>query len=235
LTLTGIVGVVPIATLVRALVRRLVTVGALGIALTVLVMAGGSLWVRGVSASHVYAESTVPPAPVALVLGAQVYPDGTPSAYLAARLDLAKRLLDAGKVQAILVSGDHSRWEYDEPGAMQVYLIARGVPARRIVLDYAGFDTYDSCARARRIFGVRRAIVVTQQFHIARAVALCRTLGVDATGVGDDSVRWMTAIWRRNVIRERLAVVKAVYDVAARRDPVYLGRHEPGVDDALRP
>jgi vancomycin permeability regulator SanA len=235
LTPTGIVGVVPIATLVRALVRRLVTVGALGIALAVLVMAGGSLWVRGVSASHVYAESTVPPAPVALVLGAQVYPDGTPSAYLAARLDLAKRLLDAGKVQAILLSGDHSRWEYDEPGAMQVYLIARGVPARQIVLDYAGFDTYDSCARARRIFGVRRAIVVTQQFHIARAVALCRTLGVDATGVGDDSVRWMTAIWRRNVIRERLAVVKAVYDVATRRDPVYLGRHEPSVDNALNP
>ena len=223
----------PFAVLARREVRRLVAAGALGVALAVLVMAGGSLWVRGVSAGHVYDESTVPPAPVALVLGAQVYDGGTPSAYLAARLDLAKRLLDAGKVRAVLLSGDHSRWAYDEPGAMQVYLIARGVPARQIVLDYAGFDTYDSCARARRIFGVRQAIVVTQTFHVGRAVALCRSLGVDAAGVGDDSVRWMTAIWRRNVIRERLAVVKAVYDVGSHRDPVFLGRHETGVEEAL--
>ncbi|GIE92581.1 SanA/YdcF family protein [Paractinoplanes rishiriensis] len=234
MTRAGIVGAVPIAILVRAAVRRLVTAGALLVALAVLAMAGGALWTRGVSHGHVYDESTVPAAPVALVLGAQVYPDGTPSAYLAARLDLAKRLLDAGKVRAILLSGDHSRWEYDEPGAMQVYLIARGVPASQLVLDYAGFDTYDSCARARRIFGVRQAVVVTQTFHLDRAVALCRSLGVDATGVGDDSVRWMTAIWQRNLVRERLAVVKALADVASRRDPVFLGRYETGVDDALR-
>jgi vancomycin permeability regulator SanA len=221
-------------TLVRAAVRRLLAAGALVTALAVLAMAGGALWMRGVAAGQVYDEGSVPPAPVALVLGAQVFPDGTPSAYLAARLDLAKRLLDAGRVRAILLSGDHSRWEYDEPGAMQVYLIARGVPAQRIVLDYAGFDTYDSCARARRVFGVRQAIVVTQTFHVDRAVALCRSLGVDATGVGDDSVRWMTDIWRRNVVRERLAVVKALTDVASRRDPVYLGRYETGVDEALR-
>jgi vancomycin permeability regulator SanA len=225
---------VPFAVLLRAAVRRLLGAGALATALAVLAMAAGSLWVRGAASGHVYVESTVPAAPVALVLGAQVYPDGTPSAYLAARLDLAKRLLDAGKVRAILLSGDHSRWEYDEPGAMRAYLIARGVPARQIVLDYAGFDTYDSCARARRVFGVHRAIVVTQQFHVDRAVALCRSLGVAATGVGDDSVRWMTDIWRRNVVRERLAVVKALADVASHRDPVFLGRHEPGVQEALR-
>lgn len=233
MTVAGTLGAVPFAVLARAALRRLVAAGALAVALAVLVMAGGSLWVRGASAGHVYGEADVPSAPVALVLGAQVYPDGTPSAFLAARLDLAQRLLEAGKVRAILVSGDHSRWEYDEPGAMQVYLIARGVPASRIVLDYAGLDTYDSCARARRIFGVRQAIVVTQTFHLDRAVALCRSLGVDATGVGDDSVQWMTEIWRRNVIRERLAVVKAVYDAASGRDPVYLGRHETGVEEAL--
>ena len=116
-------------------VRRAVAAGALATALAVVLMAGGSLWVRGESAGHVYDARTVPPAPVALVLGAQVYADGTPSAYLAARLDLAKRLLDAGKVRAVLLSGDHGRWEYDEPGAMELYLIARGVPARQIVLD----------------------------------------------------------------------------------------------------
>jgi vancomycin permeability regulator SanA len=219
---------------VKILARRLLTGGALALALAVLAMAGGSLWVRGVAAGHVYDESTVPAAPVALVLGAQVYPDGAPSAYLAARLDLARRLLAAGKVRAILLSGDNGRWEYNEPGAMAVYLIARGVPAQQIVLDYAGFDTYDSCARARRIFGVRQAILVTQTFHIDRAVALCRSLGVAATGVGDDSVRVMTDIWRRNQVRERLAAVKAVADVVSGRDPVLLGRHETSVEEALR-
>jgi vancomycin permeability regulator SanA len=103
-----------------------------------------------------------------------------------------------------------------------------------VVLDYAGFDTYDSCARARRIFGVRQAIVVTQGFHITRAVTLCRHLGIDASGVGDESVRFETAIWYRGVIREDGACVKAVWDMATGRDPVYLGRHETGVEDALR-
>jgi vancomycin permeability regulator SanA len=229
--LTGPGIVVPVPK--KKLVRRVLGAGALAIGLALLAIVGGSLWVRGEAAGHVYDESTVPAAPVALVLGAQVYPDGAPSAYLAARLDLAKRLLDAGKVRAILLSGDNGRWEYNEPGAMAVYLIARGVPAQQLVLDYAGFDTYDSCARARRIFGVREAIVVTQSFHVDRAVALCRSLGVAATGVGDDSVRWMTDIWRRNVVRERLAVVKAVADVASGRDPVLLGRHETGVEEAL--
>jgi len=197
-------------------------------------MAGAELWVRGEAHGHVYSEAAVPAAPVALVLGAEVYEDGTPSPFLAARLDIARRLLAAGKVKAILLSGDHSRWSYDEPGDMEVYLIARGVPAARIALDYAGFDTYDSCDRARRIFGVRQAIVVTQSFHVDRAVALCRTLGVDATGVGDESVKIYTGPWRRDVIRERGAAVKAVYDVLSGRDPVFLGRHETSVEDAVR-
>jgi vancomycin permeability regulator SanA len=214
--------------------RRVVVAGALAVALGVLVMAGGELWVRAAAHGRVYSEADVPAAPVALVLGAQVYADGTPSPFLAARLDIAKRLLDDGKVKAILLSGDHSHWDYDEPGDMEVYLIARGVPASKIVLDFAGFDTYDSCSRARRIFGVHQAIVVTQSYHIDRAVALCRDLGIDATGIGDSSVKIYTGPWRRDVIRERGAVVKAVWDVASHRDPVFLGRHETGVENALR-
>ncbi|MGX6601261.1 SanA/YdcF family protein [Micromonosporaceae bacterium Da 78-11] len=235
LTRAGIVGRVRIISFVRARLtpRRLVTAGALATAFLVLTMAGGELWVKGEARGRVYSEQDVPAAPVALVLGAQVYADGTPSAYLAARLDVARRLYETGKVKAILVSGDHSRWEYDEPGAMQVYLVARGVPAQRVVLDYAGFDTYDSCARAKRVFGVNEAIVVTQGFHLDRAVALCRRLGVQATGVPDYSVKQMTYMWRRNVIRERGATVKAVVDAVTHRDPVFLGRHETGVDNAV--
>ena len=218
----------------RRWLRRGVLAGVLAAVLATLTMAGGELWVRAEARGRVYSEAAVPPAPVALVLGAQVYDDGAPSPFLAARLDIAQRLLAAGKVKAILLSGDHGRWEYDEPGAMKAYLIARGVPAARLALDYAGFDTYDSCARARRIFGVRQAIVVTQSFHIDRAVALCRTLGVDAVGIGDESVKIYTGPWRSDVIRERGAVVKAVYDVLSGRDPVFLGRHETSVEDAVR-
>ncbi|MET0426781.1 MAG: ElyC/SanA/YdcF family protein [Actinoplanes sp.] len=196
-------------------------------------MAGSALWVLGRSHGHVYAEADVPAAPVALVLGAEVYPDGSPSPFVAARLDIARRLLAAGKVKAILVSGDHGEWAYDEPGSMEVYLIAHGVPARQVAADYAGFDTYDSCARARRVFGVTEAIVVTQSYHVERAVALCRSLGVTATGVGDDSVRIYTAPWRNSVVRERFAAVKAAGDVLSGRDPVFLGRHETTVDEAL--
>lgn len=232
MTAPGIVSHVPKLSL--RLVRRVLTAGALAAALGVLTMAGSELWVNSRAHGHVYPEAEVPAAPVALVLGAEVYPDGSPSPFLAARLDIARRLLAAGKVKAILVSGDHSRWEYDEPGAMEVYLAARGVPAGLVALDYAGFDTYDSCSRANRIFGVREAIVITQTYHLDRAVALCRSLGVDANGVGDDTVRIYTEPWRNSVIRERGAVVKAVVDVVSHRDPVFLGRHETTVEDALR-
>jgi vancomycin permeability regulator SanA len=195
---------------------------------------GSGLWVREAAADHVYDVSSVPAAPVALVLGAQVYPDGTPSPFLAARLDLAKRLFDAGTVRALLVSGDHGRLEYDEPGAMRRWLVERGVPAEKVVEDHAGFDTYDSCVRARKVFGVRAAVVVTQSFHVPRAVALCRKVGIAAVGVGDDSVRRYESIWWRASLREYGAGVKATIDVATGRDPVFLGPREPGVDDALR-
>ncbi|MFC6021209.1 vancomycin high temperature exclusion protein [Plantactinospora solaniradicis] len=194
---------------------------------------GSVLWIRQSAEDHVYDLAGVPAAPVALVLGAQVNPDGTPSAFLAARLGLAKELLDAGKVRAILVSGDHGRWEYDEPGAMRRWLVDRGVPARQVVEDHAGFDTYDSCLRARRIFGVDRTIVVTQSFHIARAVTVCRRVGLDAVGVGDDSVRRFERAWNWGGFRENFAAVKAAYDVLIGRDPVFLGPPEPGVRDAL--
>ncbi|WP_436527973.1 SanA/YdcF family protein [Actinoplanes sp. HUAS TT8] len=213
--------------------RRLIILGGLGVALAVTAVAATNLWVREESAGHIHTAADVPAAPVALVLGAQVNPDGEPSAFLAARLDIARDLYRSGKVKAILVSGDHAEWSYDEPGAMLVYLVARGVPADRIVMDHAGFDTYDSCARANKIFGVHRAIVVTQSFHIPRAVALCRTLGIDATGVGDDTARIYKPLWFRGQTREWAAALKAAWDVTTRRDPVFLGPHETGVETAV--
>jgi vancomycin permeability regulator SanA len=218
----------------RPWLRRAVLTCAAGTLIGVFAVAASTAWLRDQARAYEFTEASVPTAPVALVLGAQVYSDGVPSPFLASRLAIAQRLLDAGKVQAILVSGDHGQWAYDEPDAMREWLIEHAVPAGRIVLDHAGFDTYDSCARAARVFGVRQAIVVTQSYHLARAVALCRRLGVQAVGVGDDTARQYAEPWRASATREYGACVKAVLDLASGRDPVYLGRHETGVEDALR-
>ena len=196
-----------------------------------MLLAGSVGYVRLTAAGHLYSADAVPAAPVALVLGAMVFPDGTPSPFLAARLDLAHLLYAAGKVRVVLVSGDNMAKEYNEPEAMRSYLINAGMPAEAVVADYAGFDTYDSCARALRIFGIKKLIVVTQSYHLPRAVASCRALGIEATGVGDDSVRHGVA-WKRGVVRDQLACVKMVIDLITGRDPV-LGRPETSVAEAL--
>ncbi|GAA3451957.1 hypothetical protein GCM10018962_37900 [Dactylosporangium matsuzakiense] len=217
----------------RTWLRRVVK---LGIAMAMaggLVTAEASMWLQSASRDYVYGVDDVPEAPVALVLGAQVYDDGSPSPFLAARLEIARQLYAAGKVKAILVSGDHMDWGYDEPGAMWLWLNDRGVPAGRIIEDHAGFDTYDSCARAKRVFGVDRLIVVSQAFHVPRAVALCRHLGVDAAGVGDTTMAQFHAPWWQASLREYGAADKAAFDVLSGRDPVFLGRPETGVQDAL--
>jgi vancomycin permeability regulator SanA len=215
--------------------RRLLLLGLVAAVAGAAVVVASVVYVDRAARGHVYSADAVPAAPVALVLGAQVYePGDVPSPFLAARLELARRLFAAGTVRAILVSGDNSRPDYNEPGGMVSWLTAHGVPAAKVVPDYAGFDTYDSCARAKLIFGVTRLIVVTQSYHIRRAVSLCRHLGIDADGVGDDSVRDRYVSWWRATIREQGACVKAVGDLTMRRDPVFLGPHEPGVDRALQ-
>ena len=217
----------------RRRLRRLTEVAALSLAAVTLMVLSCMAAMRAGARGHIHTVETVPQAPVALVLGAQVYDGGQPSPFLVQRLVIAQRLFAAGKVRAILVSGDHGRWEYNEPGAMYGWLRERGVPSNKVVLDHAGFDTYDSCARANRIFGVTRAIVVTQTYHLARAVTLCRSLGIDADGVGDDTARQWFGPWVLSAGREPGASVKAVFDLPSGRDPVFLGRRETSLDEAL--
>ncbi|MEI2777322.1 MAG: ElyC/SanA/YdcF family protein [Tetrasphaera sp.] len=212
--------------------RKLLIAGASLAALAIGVPVGANLWIDRASRGHLYAVSDAPSAPVALVLGAGLTAAGAPTPYLAFRLDIAKGLYDAGKVEAILVSGDNRRTDYDEPTAMSDYLIAKGVPAQRIVRDFAGRDTYDSCARAKRIFGVNRVIAITQDYHLPRAVATCRALGLDADGVGDTAAKQYAHEWSSGAQREKLAAVKAAYDIISRRDPV-LGEPESGIREAL--
>lgn len=169
--------------------------------------------------------SRVPYSPTGLVLGAGLY-GGRPSPMLASRLDIAAELFHAGKLTAVLVSGDNSRAGYDEPTAMRDYLATRGVPPGRIVLDYAGFDTWDSCLRARHVFGADRVTVITQRFHLPRAVALCRTAGLDAFGVGDDSGQRWPKPTLAYAAREVTASAKGLADAILNSAPVFPGPRE---------
>ncbi|MGI8329891.1 SanA/YdcF family protein [Actinomadura scrupuli] len=195
-------------------------------------VAAPTAWMYADTAPYRLTAATVPAAPVAIVLGAGLE-GARPSPFLAGRLRTTADLYRRGKVRVILVTGDNSRKSYDEPSAMRDFLVAEGVPADRIVLDYAGFDTWDSCARAKEIFGVRRAIVVTQKFHLPRAVALCRSVGIEAYGVGHDTYPIDGRTTTYGYAREVVASIKAVGDLVAHPRPRFLGPREPGVERAL--
>ena len=201
----------------------------------VVVLAGISpLVVVGIaSAGRMYTVQDVPAHDVAIVYGAGLDGNNKPSPYLAARLAIARDLFKAGKIKVILVSGDNLTTYHNEPAAMTQWLVEQGVPASQIVSDYAGADTYSTCVRATKIFGVNSAILVSQTYHLPRAVATCRLVGVDAVGVGDSSVKandvWK---WRKYEVREVLADINMVIDVITHRQPI-LGPHESGVDKAL--
>ncbi|MGW1884853.1 SanA/YdcF family protein [Streptomyces sp. NPDC001970] len=187
-------------------------------------------WMHAVADSRIRTVADVPARDVAVVFGAGLW-KGRPTPYLAHRLDAAAVLYRTGKVKVVLVTGDNSRVEYDEPDAMRAYLTERGVPDGRIVSDYAGFDTWDSCVRAKKIFGVDRAVLVTQGFHIKRAIALCDEAGVESYGVGVAEPH--DATWYYGGAREMFAAGKAALDVAFEPDPRFLGQQERGVTEAL--
>lgn len=199
------------------------------VAVVALVVGGSYTWMRIAASGHEYTVAEAPSAPVALVLGAGLRADGSPSEYLAYRLDDAASLYRAGKVRVLLVSGDNGSTSHDEPNAMRDYLVAHGVPAAQVVRDYAGFDTWDSCSRAKRVFGLDRILVVTQTFHLPRAVFLCRQAGLNADGVANEHpVHGIS-----NSVREIPGSVKAAWDAVFRPDPTFLGPPEPGVRKAL--
>ncbi|MEU4143750.1 SanA/YdcF family protein [Streptomyces parvulus] len=206
--------------------RRLIRAVVAGCVLALL----PATWMHLVTGDRLRATADVPRTAVAVVFGAGLW-DGEPSPYLAHRLDAAAWLYRAGRIEVVLVTGDNSREEYDEPDAMRAYLVRHGVPDGRIVSDYAGFDTWDSCVRAKRIFGVDRAVLISQGFHIRRAVALCQEAGVVSYGVGVDERH--DATWYYGGVREVLAAGKAALDAVFEPDPRFLGPEEPGVSRAL--
>lgn len=168
----------------------------------------------------------VPARPVALVLGAGLWPDGSLTPVLTDRVTTAAELYQAGKVEKLLCSGDNRRVDYNEPQAMQDYAVRLGVPKEDVVLDFAGRRTYDSCYRAQAIFGVDEAVVVTQRFHAARALYICESLGIDAVAITADRRVYSAeqVVWKT---REYLALLLAWWDVNVRHPAPVLGDPEP--------
>jgi SanA protein len=190
--------------------------------LSKLVLAGVAVLIAVIGLANAYVllstegESTgdvadVPHAQVAIVPGALVRPDGKMSAMLADRVRGAIALWRAGKVDKVLVSGDHHTWAYDEPGTMRKALVKAGVPPRDVFEDHAGFDTWATMVRARSIFGIHSAVVVTQGFHMSRALYLADTAGLNATGLTTDLHPYGIQGTKSDV-REVLSRVKAVAD-----------------------
>lgn len=233
----GADGPVPERRRLRRLARRLAAVVGAMAFVAVLLLVGTNLWVtRSIDGLAHDDVAAVPVRPVAIVFGAGIV-DGKPTPALADRVHGAAELFKQGRVTHLLMTGDNSRKVYDEVSAMREQALAEGVPASAITRDYAGFSTYDSCYRARDVFGVRAAVLVTQDYHLSRALFTCRELGIDSVGLripdwqhlseritwggypGDQSMQYMAREW--------LARSKAV--VAARithPQPQLLGPYE---------
>ena len=166
----------------------------------------------------------VPAHRVGIVLGTSPRTRHGTNAFFERRLDAAATLYRDGKVRCILASGDHGTRYYDEVKAMRAGLITRGVPEARIVLDHAGFRTLDSLVRARKVFGVTDAVVVTDGFHLPRALYLAQRNGIDAVGLSSVGVSTRIAPWPAT--REVAARVLVIVDVLTGRQPRFLGPRE---------
>jgi SanA protein len=167
---------------------------------------------------------------IAIVFGAGLRRDGTPTAILRDRIKTAVDLYQSGKVEKILMSGDNREIGYNEPAAMMNYAVQLGVPEDMIVLDYAGRRTYDTCYRAKHIFGLTDAILVTQSFHLPRAIYTCNALGMKAIGViANNQTYRKSSLFYWNV-RELFATLTALWDVHISHPVPILGEKEPIFD-----
>ena len=193
---------------------------------TICIAFGLNLYVSLITSSRRYTDySEVTSQPIAIVLGAGIFPDGTPTPMLADRVSAAAKLYKQGRVEKLLMSGDNSREDYDEVTAMQDYAVKLGVSPEDITLDRAGFSTYESCYRAKKVFGIEQAIIVTQRFHLSRAVYLCNRLDVNSIGLGTPD--WEVYPFRNVMfysLREKFSTLKALWEVhITRPQPTFLG------------
>ncbi|MHB8964267.1 MAG: SanA/YdcF family protein [Saccharofermentanales bacterium] len=161
-----------------------------------------------------------------IIPGASVIGNKVPSAILQDRLDVAYDLYRSTGIGRMIVSGDHGTVFYDEVNVMRNYLIARGVPGENIFMDHAGFDTYQTLYRARDVFDVRKAVIVTQNFHLYRALYIGKKLGIELYGVDSAVRKYGKEVYNR--LREFPARVKAFIECEIiRPEPEFLGEKIP--------
>lgn len=211
--------------------RRLLTLILVGIELMVVFVITTNVIVLLSTRRYIYNDvNSVPSAQAVLIPGASLLPDGTPAPIFKDRVNAAIDLYAAGKAEKFLVSGDNGEESHNEVDPVRLYLLEKGVPAQDIFLDHAGFDTYSTMYRARRVFGVSSVIIATQSFHLPRAIFLARKLGISAYGINADEGH----ILFDNYVREIFANEKAIIDLAVNRKPKYLGEAIPITDGDRR-
>lgn len=208
---------------VRRGVLALLCLAVLGAALAL----GISAYMTATTRDRILSPEDAPPEGLdcVLVLGCGVRPDGSPTPMLASRISRSVELYETGWADKLLMSGDNSREDYNEVGTMEAEAIAQGVPQGDIVTDHAGFSTYDSLYRARDIFGAERVVIVTQEYHLSRALYLAEALGLEAWGVAAAPRNDAGQIGRD--FREILARDKAFLWAILQPEPKFLGDPVP--------
>ncbi|MDY3992721.1 MAG: ElyC/SanA/YdcF family protein [Evtepia sp.] len=184
---------------------------------------GGSVYVVWSARAEILSQEEAPPANLdcILVLGCGVHADGTPTPMLRSRMTRAVELYQAGWADKLLLSGDNSRADYNEVATMKTLALEGGVPEEDIVLDHAGFSTYDSLYRARDVFLAERIVIITQEYHLSRALYLANALGLEVWGVAAAPRNDAGQIGRD--AREILARDKAILWAILQPEPKFLG------------
>ena len=207
---------------------RIIKYVAIAVAVMVLAWSASVIAVYAVSSGRVFDSASMDAVPhrrAAVVLGCvRTLSNGLNNLYFSRRIDAAAELYKAGKVDCLIVSGDNHVKGYDEPSDMKESLAKAGVPADRIICDYAGFRTLDTVVRAKKVFGLDSFIIVSQPDHVRRAVFTARGFGCDAYGYAAKNVNGRYSV--KTTIREQLAKIAAVADVVLRRRPKFLGPRE---------
>lgn len=201
----------------------------------VLCLFAGDRYVKRVSKEQILGYEDLaglPQMDCILVLGCGLRPDGEPTQMLKDHLDAGIALYQTGVAPKLLMSGDHGRIQYDEVNRMKQYAIEKGVPSQDIFMDHAGFSTYESMYRAREVFRVKQAVVVTQEYHLYRAIYDGQRLGLEVWGYPAKQIRYGGQ--RMRDLREVLARNKDILYCLFQPEPAYLGEAIPVSGDGDR-
>ncbi len=204
-------------------VKKILIIGVVIGILSLIGIIGADRLVEKIASNKVYnSTKEIPHNKVGLFLGTgKILSNGRINLYYKYRIDAAVSLFKAGKVDFILVSGDNSTKDYDEPSTIKEDLIKNGIPANRIYLDYAGFRTLDSVVRCKEIFGQNSITIISQQFHNERAIYIAKRKDIEAVGFNANDVNVHYGFKTR--LRERFARVKMVLDLMFGKKPKFLG------------